>query len=125
MATIGEILQKRWYPALYGMSGGDDNYETLVWYPENTVPKPTEAEIRALSDEVDAELALDAMRAAQQDIFNLHDRPDRLLTAVQALLAAVEDLRAKAQATEPLATEETLGLDELQDAITYARAQTY
>ena len=60
MANFIEILTKR-YPNTSWTCGADD-YNTLVWYPENTVPKPTEAELRAFDAEVSLELRWDVVR---------------------------------------------------------------
>ena len=60
MATLVQILSKKWYGTLWTLS--EDDYNTLNWYPENTVPKPTEAEIRAFDAEVSLELRWDIVR---------------------------------------------------------------
>lgn len=51
MATIPQILSVKWPGTDWTVEG--DDYSTLVWRSEN---KPTEAEIRAFSDEVDAHI---------------------------------------------------------------------
>jgi hypothetical protein len=120
MAAIQGILFYSWPGALYTMADVND-YDTLVWFAESTAPKPTEAEILALNDEVDAQMELNVIRQAHQDNFlNDINRPDRLLYSFEALLAAVIDLRIKAQVSQPLDT--IAGLDDLDAAIATARA---
>lgn len=53
MATIADILPIKWPNMGWSISG--DDYETLMWY--SPTPQPTEAEIRAFSNEVDLILA--------------------------------------------------------------------
>ena len=60
MATIAQILGKKWPDASWSMYG--DDYNTLNWTAQNTLPKPTEAEIRAFDAEVSLELRWDIVR---------------------------------------------------------------
>lgn len=79
MATLVQILSKKWYGTLWTLS--EDDYSTLNWYPENTVPKPTEAEIRAFDSEVSLELRWDIVREerngllAESDWTQLNNAP--------------------------------------------------
>jgi hypothetical protein len=51
MATIPQILMHMWPGNEWRLD--EDDYDTLVWLESNKDPKPTEAEIRSHSDEVD------------------------------------------------------------------------
>lgn len=53
MATLLQILSRRWVDADFFIRG--DDYSTLQWFSEGE--PPTEAEIRALSADVDREFA--------------------------------------------------------------------
>lgn len=58
MASIADILQRKWYGAHWSVE--DDDYTTLQWLDENGLPSkeppPSEKEIRDFSEEVDAML---------------------------------------------------------------------
>lgn len=60
MATIAQILVKKWPGALWAING--DDYNQLTWYPGNVVAKPSESEIRAFDAEVSLELRWDIVR---------------------------------------------------------------
>lgn len=60
MANLADILTKKYINALWTVSG--DDYNSLIWFPENTLPKPTEAELRAFDAEVSLELRWDVVR---------------------------------------------------------------
>ena len=60
MANLAEILTKKYINAEWSITG--DSYTSLVWYPGNTLPKPTEAELRAFDAEVSLELRWDIVR---------------------------------------------------------------
>lgn len=92
MASLSDILSRRYKGALYGMTDTSD-YATLFWEKGNSLPKPTEEELRALSEDVDAEIAADKVKRRQQGI--LLDRPDALLSAIETLTKAVADIHEK------------------------------
>jgi len=71
MANLVEILTKR-YPNTIWTCGNDD-YNTLAWYPENTIPKPTELELRGLDAEVSLELKWDVVRADRDELLQSSD----------------------------------------------------
>jgi hypothetical protein len=89
MASIAEILPRFW--ANQEWSIDEDNFLTLDWAPGNTLPKPTEGEIRAHSDEVDALLADEAQRDRQQRA--LADAPDYLLKAIEIMIDGMIEIR--------------------------------
>lgn len=89
MATIAEILPRFWPAQAWTIT--EDDYGTLDWRPENTLPKPLEAEIRAHSAEVDAILADEAQRDRQQR--GLNDAPDYLLKAIETLIDGLVEIR--------------------------------
>lgn len=60
MATITDILVKKYQNSLWTVSG--DDYNSLIWYPENTLPKPTEAELRVFDEEVSLEVRWDKVK---------------------------------------------------------------
>jgi hypothetical protein len=69
MATLAEILGKKYPNTIWTVRA--DEYSSLIWYPENTIPKPTEAELRAFDAEVSLEVRWDLVR----------NRRNKLLTA--------------------------------------------
>jgi hypothetical protein len=93
----------RKFPGSIFTIDGDD-YSTLIWYPENSIPKPPEATIRSYSDEVDALVKADNDAQAQQQA--MFDRPDTILTMFEILasenptrIAALRDKIANIRAT--------------------------
>ncbi|MBI1181082.1 MAG: hypothetical protein GC201_11025 [Alphaproteobacteria bacterium] len=62
MAGIGDILARKWPGAEWLVRG--DEYASLVWRSDGTAP--TEAAIRAYSDEVDVQIAREAMIVIQR-----------------------------------------------------------
>lgn len=89
MATISEILPRFWPGQEWTLD--EDDYSTLNWYPTNPLPKPTEAEIRAHSNEVDALIADAAQRGRQQR--GMYDAPDYLLKTVEILINGLVEIR--------------------------------
>lgn len=84
MATIAQILGKKWPETIWTING--DNYNQLTWHEENTLPKPTEAEIRAFDAEVSLELRWDVVRNKRNKLLGLCDwtqLPDSPLTTEQ------------------------------------------
>lgn len=71
MATITDILIKKHQNALWTVNG--DDYSSLQWYPENTVPKPTENELRVFDAEVSAELRWDKVRIKRNKLLAVCD----------------------------------------------------
>lgn len=104
MASLAEILSRRWPGAQWTITG--DDYATLQWLPENTVARPSEKEIRSLSAEVDAEI--EAKRKARARIDSLMQDADRLFLALEILARAVDEL----QSLQPMATR-TAAVDAL------------
>jgi hypothetical protein len=100
MATLADILSKKWPGASWSLYG--DDYNKLTWYPENTLPKPTEAEIRAFDTEVSLELRWDVVREKRNTLLSecdwtqLNDCP---LTSEQVSAWAIyrQSLRAVPQ----------------------------
>lgn len=66
MARIVDILVKRFPNTDWTIR--DDDYSTLIWYDTNTIPKPSETEIRAYSDEVDLEMKWDVVREKRNQL---------------------------------------------------------
>jgi hypothetical protein len=71
MATITDILVKKYQNALWTVSA--DDYNSLVWYPENVLPKPTETELRAFDEEVSLELRWDKVKNKRNKLLALCD----------------------------------------------------
>lgn len=71
MATITDILVKKYQNSLWTVSA--DDYNSLIWYPENTIPKPTEAELRAFDAEVSLELRWDNVKIKRNKLLALCD----------------------------------------------------
>ena len=94
MATIVQILPRRW-PGMWWTIDGDD-YATLVWFDSHNSPtaKPTEAEIRAWSASVDAEIALEERAQRQQDALN-GDSVDAILTALERIIKGEAEIKRK------------------------------
>lgn len=91
MATIPQILPRRWPGTTWSIE--DDNYATLAWAVENVQPKPSELDIRAQSDSVDAEIVAEDRLDRQKDDFETK-RKDRVLEAIEVLTKAVNNLQA-------------------------------
>lgn len=60
VATYAHILEKK-YPGTF-WTVTENDYDSLIWYPENTQSKPTEAELLAFLPEVDVEVRWDKVR---------------------------------------------------------------
>lgn len=90
MAMLCDILTYFWPNTQYTV--GEDDYSTLNWYPENTLPKPTEEEIRAHSAETDALLADMQQRVRQQNAME-SEFPDYLLKIVETLIDGLAEIR--------------------------------
>lgn len=103
MATIAEILARRWPGAQWVITG--DDYGTLQWLSKD-VPQPSEAEVRAKSAEVDIEI--EAERKARARVEAVLADADRLFLALEILARAVDEL----QSLQPLATR-TAAVDAL------------
>lgn len=71
MANLADILTKKYINALWTVSA--DDYNSLIWYPENTLPKPTEAELRAFDAEVSLELRWDVVRNKRNKLLAMCD----------------------------------------------------
>lgn len=104
MATIAEILARRWPGAQWTIT--NDDYASLQWLPGNTAAKPSKEEILAKAAEVDAEI--DTERKARARVDALMQDTDRLFLALEILARAVDEL----QALQPLATR-TAAVDAL------------
>lgn len=89
MATIPQILSCFWQGAEWRVDG--DEYATLDWAAANTLPKPTESEIRARSSEADVIIADTEQRARQQRA--MIDAPDYLLKAIEILIEGMVEIR--------------------------------
>lgn len=114
MATIAEILSRRWPGAQWTITG--DDYASLQWLPENTVAKPSKEEILAYAAAVDAEI--EAERKARARVDAIMQDADRLFLALEILARAVDEL----QALQPLATR-TAAVDALVAKLTEIRSK--
>lgn len=115
MATISEILARKWPGQEWSLAG--DDYATLVW--GGPAPKPTEAEIRAFSAEVDALIAAEAKAERK---LNAIVTSDSLLQALEILADAVADLQAKARVTSALAASSVNKITSLAAKLAQIRA---
>jgi hypothetical protein len=80
-ATIADILSKKFPETLWTVTERD--YNSLIWYPENTQPKPTAEEIFQYEDEVDLEVRWDKVRIRRNKFLTVCDwtqLPDSPLT---------------------------------------------
>jgi hypothetical protein len=71
MATLAQILGKKYPNTLWTVTG--DNYSSLIWYPENTISKPTESELRAFDAEVSLEVRWDLVRNKRNKLLTACD----------------------------------------------------
>lgn len=97
MATISEILPIKWPGP--GWTIDEDDYATLRWDRED--PKPSEAEIRAFSAEVDGILAVRAAKtAAEAALMQVDPAPFLLLVqmSVASFTALYECVDAETRA---------------------------
>lgn len=83
--TLAEILSYKLPDGRWRIDG--DDYATLVWEAGNTIPKPTEAEIRAFSSEVTGLMAQERRKRAALDI--LIADPDAVFSGFEITLAAI------------------------------------
>lgn len=91
MATLADILARRWPGARWSLQG--DDYASLRWADDNLAPKPTEADLRQYAAEVDALMALE--HAERKTLSEFLAEPGALLAALGELAASVADLQAK------------------------------
>src|SRR5215203_2146354 len=94
MAALSQILQYKYVNAQWSLSNED--YNTLVWYPENTVAKPTLATLQGFSAEVDGLIATDERDARRRDNVLAGGQ---LLTALSAIVDALADIQTKLRTT--------------------------
>lgn len=71
MANLAEILTKKYQQCAWTIEA--DNYNSLVWYPQNTIEKPTEAELRAFDAEVSLELRWDVIKHKRNKLLEYSD----------------------------------------------------
>jgi hypothetical protein len=71
MANLAQILTKKYLGWEWTVS--EDDYNSLIWYPGNTLPKPTEAELRAFDAEVSLELRWDVVRNRRNKLLSFCD----------------------------------------------------
>lgn len=71
MANLVQILSKKYAGTEWTITG--DDYNSLVWYPNNSIAKPTEEELRAFDAEVSLELRWDAVRYKRNILLNNSD----------------------------------------------------
>lgn len=71
MANLAQILTKKYAHAEWTVTEND--YNSLIWYPTNTLSKPTEAELRAFDAEVSLELQWDVVRNKRNKLLTLCD----------------------------------------------------
>lgn len=89
MASLGEILARHWPDDEWAIDG--DDYSALVWYGPG--PKPSEAAIRARTEEVNTEIV-------ERDKESRHarkfvDRPDAVVRAIDVLVDGQVALKRK------------------------------
>lgn len=104
MATLADILGYKWSGNQWAFgSATNDDYADLQWGGPD--PKPTEAEIRAFSAEIDARMVSDRALQRQQGWLEAQNA-DYLLIAFETLIEAevelkrvIDDLQAKIKAT--------------------------
>lgn len=70
-ASIADILSKKFPNTLWTVTERD--YNSLIWYPENTQPKPTEEDIFQYDAEVDLAVRWDKVRARRNKLLTLCD----------------------------------------------------
>ncbi len=93
MATISDILGIKWPDPGWTIDG--DDYAALKWYRGD--PKPTEAEIRAYSAEVDAILAQKNLLVAAEERL-LQAGPAQFLMFVQTCIEGFTSVYESASA---------------------------
>lgn len=71
MATLADILSKKYLG--YEWTVTEDNYDSLIWNPSNSIPKPTEAELRIYDAEVSLELRWDVVRRKRNKLLAISD----------------------------------------------------
>jgi hypothetical protein len=124
MALLVEILPRRFAGRQWTMRNTKaDLYANLTWH--DAAPYPTEAEIRAYSAEVDAEIAAENLATTQQDAF-LQQR-DAILMAVEVLALSINDIQDKlkpAALDSPLAQAGINKIDQLIAKLATIRPQT-
>ncbi len=119
MAHLTDILAFAWPGQAWSCTAHDDlaaAYETLNWRKDNPSPKPTLAEVEAQAEAAEAHLADLARRRRRAEA--LLAEPDRLLTALDAITAAIVELAGKAQVRSGQALDPAL-----QQAVAALRAE--
>lgn len=71
MANLAEILTKKYQGYAWTITA--DDYNSLVWYPENTISKPTEVELRTFDAEVSLELRWDVVKRRRNVLLETSD----------------------------------------------------
>lgn len=95
MATLADILARKWPGARWSLRG--DDYATLRW--AEVTPRPSEQDLRGHAAEVDALLAEEAK--ARQTHAALLGEPGALLGVLAELAASVADLQARTGMADP------------------------
>ena len=90
MAGISDILSKKWKGQGWTLRG--DDYSTLTWEADNSLPKPSESEIRAFSVEVDAIILDERSRSYQQKVFQEYDG---FLRCLEIFARVIDEIQAK------------------------------
>ncbi|MEN3953577.1 tail fiber assembly protein [Iodidimonas sp. SYSU 1G8] len=85
MASIGEVLLRKWPGASWSVAG--DQYSGLTWLSPGDAP--SEAEIRAWSDAVDLEMAWEQVRATRNRLLAASDWTQLADAPVSSLAWAV------------------------------------
>lgn len=96
MAKIAEVLARKYPNQTWSIL--DDDYNTLTWLAGNPLPKPTLDEINALRATVDAEIDTETTARKRRDKI-VEEDPARLLTILDAIVAALIDTRSKIRAS--------------------------
>lgn len=91
MASLAQILGYKWYGNSWAFGFGEaDSYADLQWGGPG--PKPTEAEIRAFSAEVDARILSDRAIEFQQGWLEV-ENADYLLLGFETIIEALGELK--------------------------------
>ena len=90
MADISDILSKKWRGQGWTLRG--DDYASLTWEADNSLPRPSESEIRAFSSEVDVILIDERNRSYQQKVFQEYDG---FLKCIEIFAKVIDEIQAK------------------------------
>lgn len=104
MATLPEILARKWKGREWTITG--DDYSTLQWTGDD---KPSEAEIRAFSDEVDTRILRERMVVTPRQF--------RLALHAAGLLATANSIASQASEDVQIAWEYAVSFERVSPLI--------